>query len=72
MRLIDEIRNAREFIYVNVNYKPMRGMIDQQEVLFERIAYTEPELINNDLWQMLKDVYYIADISRQTAAAYKI
>lgn len=50
----------------------MRGMIDQQEVLFERIAYTEPELINNDLWQMLKDVYYIADISRQTAAAYKI
>ena len=72
LRLIDEIINLREFIYSKVNYKPMRGMKDQQEVLFERIAYKEPELVNSDLWQMLRDVYQSFDISRQIAAAYKI
>ena len=47
-------------------------MKDQQEVLLERIAYKEPELVNSDLWQMLRDVYQSFDISRQIAAAYKI
>ena len=50
----------------------MDGMVDQQELLFERIAYTAPKLVNNDIWGTMRDVYNCGDLGRRTAALYKI
>ena len=50
----------------------MIGMEDQKEVLLERVAYTEPMLINDDLWKTMSDVYNSEDVTRQVASAYKI
>lgn len=55
--MIDIIREVRHFIANRLDYKPMEGMADQQQLAFERIAYTEPQILNNDLWSTLEEIY---------------
>ena len=44
----------------------------QKSLLLERIAYTEPYLINEDLWGTCHEIYVCREMSRQIAAAYKL
>ena len=70
--IIEYIRKLRNFISTEVNYKPLNGMENAKDYLCEKIAYSEPTLVNDNLWKILHEVYLCRDLSKRTAAAYKI
>ena len=72
LKMIDQIRNLRNFIKQHVDYKPMYGEPDLKKEYLERVAYPEPVLINDNLWSLIEAVYSVQEKARQTAAAYKI
>ena len=51
--IIEYIRKLRNFIESEINYKPMAGMENAKHVCLEKIAYTEPTLVNENLWNLL-------------------
>ena len=50
----------------------MMGMPDIRRFFLEKLSYTEPELVNDDMFSTLSDLYNVQDDARKTAAAYKI
>lgn len=53
LMIIEYIRKLRNFIENEINYKPMAGMENAKHVCLEKIAYTEPTLVNENLWNLL-------------------
>ena len=48
--LIDRINDLRGFIKAEVDFRPLIGHQDQQRMLYSKVAYTEVELVNGELW----------------------
>ena len=72
LKIIALIKRLRLFINGNLSYDPMIGMPDVRRTFLERVSYAEPELVNDDMFCTLNELYYVQDDARKTAAAYKI
>ena len=72
MKIIALIKRLRTFTNKNLRYDPIIGMPDIRRVFLERLSYTEPELVNDDMFSTLFELYNVQDDARKTAAAYKI
>ena len=70
--VIEYIRKLRNFIENEINYKPKPGMENAKYICLEKISFTETTLVNENLWNLLHMVYQCRDLSKRTAAAYKI
>ena len=53
LQIIEYIRKLRTFINNEINYKPLPGMENAKYVCLEKLSYTEPTLVNENLWNLL-------------------
>lgn len=53
LMIIEYIRKLRNFIQNEINFKPKAGMENAKHVCLEKISYTEPTLVNENLWNLL-------------------
>ena len=72
LKIIDKIKDLREFIEDKITFRPSPGEEDMKTLLLNRVAFKEPELVDYDIGELLGEVYETGALTRRAACAKMI